>query len=146
MERRTLAVIIALCCLGIIAFGVRGVGVDSSVGEGIAEIGNMEGQTIDPAEWVLHWRTYCGVLAFFGFCGLLAGGALFLERRWSWIMLATTVFAYLILKWVLFLTAFSKFAFEQPGLGRSAILLALGVAAVVAHQRWNIGKPNAVDA
>ena len=138
MKTRVPGIVVALLSAWVALFGLRGVATDASVGEGMSEIAKAIGQTIDPAEWVLHWRVNGAVLLLFGLCGFAVGVAIYFQSRWRWIMLASIAFVALVFEWGRAFTPFAKFGFEQPHLVRSAILLVVFASAIVAQRKLQV--------
>ena len=138
MKTRVSGIVLALLSAWVALFGLRGVATDASVGEGMSEIAKAIGQTIDPAEWVLHWRVNSAVLLLFGLFGFAVGVAIYFQipLALDHVGLNRVCGARVCVEGAF--TPFAKFGFEQPHLVRSAILLVVFASANVAQRNLQV--------
>lgn len=90
--------------------------------------------SFDAEQWTLHWRTSSAIMSALGIGLIVSGAALFRSRRLGYLLLATAVIISALVPWMFIVFGFGLYAFEQPRVLESVILLAVGIAALVAYR------------
>jgi hypothetical protein len=87
------------------------------------------GVPFDIADWSRHWLVESGVFGGIGLIFLLGGLLMAFRERSGLFVIAVGGVMGCIIPWLLQFSGFSVYGYEQPGVGESAFLLCIALAA-----------------
>lgn len=101
----------------------------------MADQAAIDGQSIDQADFLLHWRATYATETFLAGVGLVAGIAMVLLKRWSWLLVAGTAIACILLSLLSVAAGYSRYGFEHVGLIQAVGFVLLVAVAIVAYRK-----------
>jgi len=93
------------------------------------------GQSIDAADFLLHWRVVYALYALAAATAMVAGVAMILRKRWSTVLLLAIAIGSLTFNIVGHVTGYIRYGFEG-GLKDLLVLMIATVLSLVLYLKW----------
>jgi hypothetical protein len=146
MAHRILGTLIAAVSVCVLYLSAQGLSGGTEFAELIATGASTHGLSVDPIDFLAHWRVVGVLVAAVGLLGLVAGIAMFVLRPWSWLVVFGIASVCLLVSVGGQLAGYSRYAFEAVDPPELLVLLLVALVSIFAYRKWKRVETHASDA
>ena len=146
MQHRIIGAVIAACSSYALYVASRGFLSGADFTKLAVTLGQVNGLSVDPVEFLAHWRVTAVLAAALAALGIVAGAAMVLLRPWSWLLVAGIASLCFLLSVGGAMSGYSRYAFESFDSMESLLLVALTAVSLYAYRRWKRTERHASNA
>lgn len=136
MKHRVTGVLIAGLSIYAIRLSISALLNSAGFATFMADQAAIDGHSFHKADFLSHWRTTYATATFLAGAGLVAGTAMVLLKRWSWLLAGCIAISCVLLSLLSIVTGYSRYGFERLGWVAFAGLVVFGVLAIFAYRKW----------